>query len=229
MKVNFNGTTTSCHHDTERCEEKSSFSSVMEEKAASKKKAAHLAESYKQNMTMEEYKQYVNDKIRRLPRHPSNMQDIVSVQISDAGWEAMKHDPEYESWVFDMIKSNLDCTDPWSGVYGGKYVIFCIGATKEECRSDSFRMERPGRDNKEDDFWERRKKRRKKLLKEYEELLRRRAAARRKWQEQYDRAAATARSTGSDIRQSPEYPGQMPPYALSAYKTSLLFDNKIKD
>ncbi len=37
-------------------------------------------------MTMEEYQAYIYDRISQLPVHPSNMQDSVSVQISE-GWK----------------------------------------------------------------------------------------------------------------------------------------------
>ena len=46
-------------------------------------------------MTMEEYKEYLYDRISQLPVHPSNMQDYVSIQISEEGLEKMKTDIKY--------------------------------------------------------------------------------------------------------------------------------------
>lgn len=130
-----------------------------------------------ENMSMEEYKEYIYDKISQLPMHPSNMQDYVAVQISDAGLEAMKNDPEYEQWVLDSIRSNFVSRDPWSGMCGGKYVILHFGDTKEQSRGESWRAGLNGSGNKlfnqksKDSFWERRAQRRKELQEQYEELL----------------------------------------------------------
>ena len=117
--------------------------------------------SITQGMSMDEYKQYIYDRISRLTVHASNMQDITTVDISDAGFDAMKNDPEYEKWVLDTLKTNFMYSDPWSGIYGGKYNVFKFGATREECSMDSWRMG-DGKDSfkplgdKEESFWERR-------------------------------------------------------------------------
>lgn len=120
-----------------------------------------LTGSITRNMTMDEYKQYIYDRISRLAVHESNMQDITTVNISDEGFHAMKDAPEYEAWVLDTLKVNFMCRDPWSGVCGGKYNVFSFGAAKEDCRMDSWRMD-GGKDSwkplgdKEESFWERR-------------------------------------------------------------------------
>lgn len=130
------------------------------------------------DMTMEEYKEYISGRISQLPVHPTNMQDYVSVQISDAGLEAMKNDPEYEQWVLGSIKSNFMSRDPWSGMCGGKYVVLSFGSSKEQSRGESWRAGfLNGSGNKlfnkksQNSFWERRAQRRKELAKQYEEML----------------------------------------------------------
>lgn len=123
-----------------------------------------LTGSITKNMTMDEYKQYIYDSISRLPVHESNMQDITTVNISDAGFHAMKEDPAYEAWVLDTLKVNFMCRDPWSGICQGKYNVFSFGASKEDCRMESWRMG-SGKDDwkplgdKEEGFWERRAQR----------------------------------------------------------------------
>ena len=88
---------------------------------------------------MTEYKLYLYEKISALPVHPWNLQDYVAVFISDDGLEAMKNDPEYEAWVLDCLRKNFQACDPWGARCGGKFVIFHFGATKEECRVESWR------------------------------------------------------------------------------------------
>ncbi|MCH5256539.1 MAG: hypothetical protein J1D87_04560 [Lachnospiraceae bacterium] len=142
--------------------------------------------TFRSNMTMEEYKLYIYDKIASLPVHPSNMQDSVAVHISDEGFEAMKNDPEYEKWVLDTLERNFMCYDPWSSTTGGKFMVFHFGATKKECRSEIWHLGfRHGNGRKvyeekaKDSFWERRKRRRKELLEQLEELEEAKAVAKR--------------------------------------------------
>ena len=172
-----------------------SFGDKLAEKDAENGKVTGTANTgmiSTKNMTMEQYRQYIYDKISDLPMHPSNMQDSISVQISDAGFEAMKNDPEYEQWALKSLKTNFQFPDPWSDICGGKFCIFYFGATKEECRGESWRMGyRHGNgkalfDKKaKDSFWERRRKRRKEMLKLLDELEEKKAIAKREARTQY--------------------------------------------
>ncbi|MBD5458373.1 MAG: hypothetical protein HDR27_07370, partial [Lachnospiraceae bacterium] len=148
--------------------------------------AGNLSAAERAAMSMAEYKLYLYDKISSLPVHPFNMRDFVAVNISEEGFRAMKNDPEYEKWVLDCLRSNFQAYDPWGARNGGKYVIFHFGATKEECRVESWRpsyrdeeRERAFRKKAKDSFWERRRKRRKALLAMYEELADKKALSKR--------------------------------------------------
>lgn len=66
-----------------------------------------------QDMTMAQYKEYVHDKIRQLLFQSSQLGGFLYVHISEAGFDAMKKDPEYEKWVFDYIKDKLNYQVPW--------------------------------------------------------------------------------------------------------------------
>ena len=55
------------------------------------------------DMTMVEYKQYIYNKISQIPMHPTRAGESISVTISEAGFEAMKNDPEYEAWVLNDL------------------------------------------------------------------------------------------------------------------------------
>ena len=132
-------------------------------------------------MTLEEYKQYIRDKISRIPMHPSQIKNSVSIHISDAGFLAMKNDPEYEAWVLNTIRKDFSFQDPFQTMGHGRYVVHSFGATKEEYRGYSFSKEKPSsRKRVKESYWEKRRKRQKKLQKEYyEELLKKRALIRR--------------------------------------------------
>lgn len=56
------------------------------------------------DMTMVEYKQYIYNKISQIPMHPTRAGESISVTISEAGFEAMKNDPEYEAWVLMICR-----------------------------------------------------------------------------------------------------------------------------
>ncbi len=138
----------------------------------------------RQEMTLEEYKKYIYDKIASIPIHPSQSKNSVSVYITDAGLEAMKNDPEYEAWVLDTLRRDFSFHDPWGGMGSGRYVFHTFGATREEYRGHSFPKEDPDaarrRRKKQESFWEKRRLRQKKRQKEYyEELMKKRALIRR--------------------------------------------------
>lgn len=182
-------------------------------------------------MTLEEYKQYIYHKISELPMHPSNRNDFIAVQISDAGFRAMKEDPDYEKWVLDTLQKDFICYDPWSGRCGGKYVIHSFGATKEAYRGESWRMdcekdkERYNR-KAENSFWERRAKRRKQLKEEYEKLLKKRLLEKKLYEkhvyekklQQKKYEAGVAKSKAEANRQSREWYDKKQMQASSLYE-----------
>lgn len=148
--------------------------------------AGELSAAERAAMSMTEYKLYLYDRISSLPVHPWNMQVFAAVNISEAGFAAMKNDPEYEKWVLDCLRTNFQAYDPWGAGSGKRYVVFYFGATKEECRVESWRSgwrdeerERLYRKKAKDSIWERRRKKRKALLAMYEELAEKKALSKR--------------------------------------------------
>lgn len=73
------------------------------------------------DMTMVEYKQYIYNKISQIPMHPTRAGESISVTISEAGFEAMKNDPEYEAWVLNDLQVGWSQPDKWSGICGGAF------------------------------------------------------------------------------------------------------------
>ena len=115
------------------------------------------------DMTMDEYKQYIYEKISQIPMHPTRMSENISIHISEAGFEAMKNDPEYEAWVLNDLRTGWAQPDRWSGVCGGAYSTIYYGATKEECHAQMWSAGYQNGSGKslfdgraKDSFWERR-------------------------------------------------------------------------
>lgn len=194
------------------------------------KETVSIEAAYVQNMSMEEYKQYLYDKIEALPIHESNRQDSISVHITDAGLAAMKNDPEYEKWVLDTLRSNFQCNDSWSGIYGGKFSVFYFGAAKEEYRGESWRLGfQNGKEQKlfheksEDSFWERRIKRRKELLAQQKELDEKRAIARRMARSEYFAQLSQIQAEGNTSTE-PENYDRLAMQIFSSFKANILLD-----
>lgn len=143
--------------------------------------ADKMAEKYYpsvKDMTLSEYKLYINDKINSLPLHPSQKKVFTFIDITDAAYRRMQQDPAYEQKVLNYLADsravNYGCCPPqfalihiedtWDKSYGYTYgVQKCERARRAEERR---RLEA-----------ERAKKaRRKKLLKEY---LKKKAEAKR--------------------------------------------------
>lgn len=131
---------------------------------------------------LEGYKRAIRAKISQLPMSASSQMQSISIQITDAGFQAMKDDPEYEAWVLDTLARDLRFENPWTSVCGGGYVIHHFGAAKEEYRGKSWYPGYMGSqggalfdEKSEDSFWEQRIERHKKYME-----LQQEAAARRR-------------------------------------------------
>ena len=106
------------------------------------------------DMTLDEYKQYIRDKISDIQMHPDRLGDCISINISDKGFKAMQDDPEYEKWVLQDIKNGFSTPLPgWVRAIGGTdYVVAHYGATREECNCTSWSMGYQG--GRGDKIWE---------------------------------------------------------------------------
>ena len=126
------------------------------------------------DMTMEEYKEYINGKLQSMRRDLTRYQDSETVIISDAGFEAMKNDPEYETWVLDVVQQNLNVPNYLFGWKNSARIsVHQFGATKEEYRGQSYsaQNDKPLSNNEVEDFWTLRRKRMKKLLEMQQEMF----------------------------------------------------------
>ncbi len=190
-----------------------SFQGRLEGKAdawdAALSQASPLGALQGEAMTMEEYKQYIYDKICSMPMHPSRMQDNFSIQISDAGFEAMKNNPEYEAWVLQDIRTGFQRENVLAGVCGGSFCISYYGAAKEECHAQMWsKGYRNGKGESlyklksEKSFWEKRREKRRKLKKLQDELRRDELLEKRRIQQACAQNIMLARKDKEDMSQS---------------------------
>lgn len=92
-----------------------------------------------EDMTMEEYKNYISWLMGSVPFDASRPYDEETVFISDAGWEQMKNDPKYEAWVLGYTVENRSVRDPFFGFGSvGCYCVEHFGASIEEHHGEGF-------------------------------------------------------------------------------------------
>ncbi|MBR0260798.1 MAG: hypothetical protein IJQ85_03290 [Selenomonadaceae bacterium] len=133
-----------------------------------------LKKKSSQEMTFDEYKSYIEGELQNIPRNITRHRDDVTVVISDAGFQAMQNDPEYETWVLDSVREELSFPDYLCGYPGtyGRYDVMQFGASKEDFRGHMSAIHKnDSRCVEEETYWERRLKRLKARLKAEQELF----------------------------------------------------------
>ena len=128
-----------------------------------------------EDMSMAEYQAYFYALLDTIPYDYTQMNNTVTISISDKGWEQMRKDPDYEAWILGYFVEDRAVRNPFFG-WGdnaGSIVYERFGASIEEHRGDGFskaalRGSKPDDDDddEEEDWWIKRHKRMKKLLKE---------------------------------------------------------------
>ena len=133
-----------------------------------------LKEISPQEMTLDEYKDYIEGKLQNIPRNITRHRDDVTVVISDAGFAAMQNDPDYEAWVLDSVREELSFPDYLCGYPGtyGRYDVMEFGASKEDFRGHMSAIHKNDSHHVEEEtYWEQRLKRLKARLKAEQELF----------------------------------------------------------
>ncbi len=133
-----------------------------------------LKEISPQEMTLDEYKDYIEGKLQNIPRNITRHRDEVTVVISDAGFIAMQNDPDYEAWVLDSVREELSFPDYLCGYPGtyGRYDVMEFDATKEDFRGHMSAIhKRDSRHVEEESYWDLRLKRLKARLNAEQELF----------------------------------------------------------
>lgn len=132
----------------------------------------------REDMTMEEYKQFFTALMDSIPRDPSQKNDVEIWSISEKGWEQMKNDPEYEAWVLGYTSENRSVYIPFAS-WPGYSPCFCtekFGDSIEQHIGQNVPMSIGGSKKtnslEEESWWVKRQKRLKKLLEEQEKRAR---------------------------------------------------------
>lgn len=148
-----------------------------------------------EDMSMAEYQAYFYALLDTIPYDYTQMNNTVTISISDKGWEQMRQDPDYEAWILGYFVEDRAVRNPFFG-WGdnaGSIVYERFGASIEEHRGDgfgkaAFRGSKADDDDDEEDWWIKRHKRMKKLLKEQvEQSLQRDMAQKTAAREEYAR------------------------------------------
>ena len=133
-----------------------------------------LKKTSPQEMTLDEYKAYIEGELQNIPRNLTRYRDDVTIVISDEGYQAMQSDSAYEAWVLDSVREELSFPDYlccYPGTYG-RHEVIQFGATKEDYRGQSSAIHKnDSRHIEEETYWERRLKRLKARLKAEQELF----------------------------------------------------------
>ena len=127
-----------------------------------------------QEMTLDEYKSYIEGELQNIPRNFTRHRDDVTIVISDAGFRAMQNDPDYETWVLESVRKELSVPDYLCGYPGtyGHHSVMTFGEHKEDFRGYMSAIHKHDvRHVKEESYWDLRLKRLKARLKAEQELF----------------------------------------------------------
>jgi predicted nucleic acid-binding Zn-ribbon protein len=163
-----------------------------------------------QEMTLDEYKAYIEGELQNIPRNVTRYRDQVTVVISDAGYEAMQNDSDYEAWVLNGVREELNFPDYlccYPGTYG-RYDVMEFGATKEDFRGHMSAIHKNDSHNnlqEEETYWDRRLKRLKARLKAEQELFEHEMILQKEYETELNKAIQEAKANLNDS-QAPEIP-----------------------
>lgn len=134
------------------------------------------------DMTMDEYKAFFKGLMDGIPFDSTRTNDTEIWSITEAGWEQMKNDPDYEAWVLGYTVENRSVRFPFpsSNVCTEKFgasIEAHIGQSVSKGTGPSETVT-----DKKDSWWYKRHKKMKEQIKEQEARAQKRAAAKRKAQ-----------------------------------------------
>ena len=139
-----------------------------------------ISNKSKEEMTMEEYKQWFMDEMSKMPVSGWYRSTCVggALTITEECFERMKTDPEWEKTVLGMVRKMYSYT----GIMGSKMIGYqVIGATPEQCHGEGIPIKdgSPLSADNEKSWWEKRHERMEELMEEQEKEAAKKAQARR--------------------------------------------------
>ena len=155
------------------------------------------------DMTLDEYKQYVYDKINRISIHPSLLGDNLSINISEDAFKEMQDNPEYEKWVLDKLSFEMSSEFSSSSrmLTGKLNAMISIGASKEDYHSVSWSEgyqngngDKIWKEKSQNSFWEHRGKQ-----KEIQVQADKKAAIKRELEKKWQKESIEKRQAYTDF------------------------------
>ncbi len=200
----------------------------------------------REDMTMEEYKNFINGLLSSIPFDATRVYDKEIISISDAGWEQMKNDPDYEAWVLGYTAENRSVRNPFFGWPGASGCIYVekFGASIGEHIGQSVGTSGPGSSSNnvknEKSWWEKRHEKMEELMEEQAEKAMKKAQAQRKMEQELyliSRLASQQRlqsflsnSTQESMDMMSLQSAGMSALAAMAYENNIsLFSNSVMD
>ena len=127
----------------------------------------------KENMSLEDYKNFVTEKILQTSRHFSRFKDDITVVLTDKTFAAMKNNPDYESWVLNRLAEELNFPDYLCFYPGnfGRNETLQFGETEKDYRGTSISKHKNFSQTQEKSYWELRLEKLKKRLEAEQEYF----------------------------------------------------------
>ena len=179
-------------------------------------KAASKAAVSTEDMTLDEYKAYFQDKMDSLYTHPSQRNMNWVIDITDAAYERMKKDPEYEQKVLNCFAVNKSVN---YGSYIPVYSYTHIDDTWEKSYGYTQGMKKNNQTSSESsgggglgDWWQKRHERFEELLEEQVKA----AQQREQWQRKLSQQEWEYGRMKSELGQSRKI------QAFAAYESSIM-------
>ena len=192
-----------------------------EKQAGFAEKVAEKSSVSPEDMTLEEYKKYFNEKMNSLYTHPSQRNMNWVIDITDSAYKRMQSDPEYEKKILDALAKNKTVN---FGSYIPSFAYTHIDDTWEKSYGYTQGMEdnvgySGGSSAKgENDAVRQKKERQKELLEEY---LEKRARMKEFQQEALDEKIAKQELERSRLTKAWSSKQQMAK-ASSAYEANIM-------
>ena len=127
----------------------------------------------KKNMSLDDYKNFVTEKILQTSRHFSRFKDDITVVLTDKTFAAMKSNADYESWVFNRLQEELNFPDYLCFYPGnqGRMETIQFGESEKDYRGTSIGKQKNFPQPQEKSYWELRLERLKKRLEAEQEYF----------------------------------------------------------
>lgn len=142
--IYIDSTLRSFYEKSDRTKKSSTGNSYLDMLQSLVNKTETAEEKAVQDMTMDEYKSYITGVLNNLPMHKSRENSTAAVIISNAGWNRMKDDPAYESFVINEVAADFRSEDPWESLGSNSCTVYRFSDDENSYRKDEWGKDFPG-------------------------------------------------------------------------------------